>query len=99
VDAVGTRKIFIAQGIARAGCAWPRVGPLESKFHRDSDFETPVAIFVLQIERDTVTSGIVVDAIEQAEPIKYTLVDGTPGYPIVAVIEIETSLCRCGCRR
>jgi hypothetical protein len=41
----------------------------ESKFDRDSDFETPVAVFVLEVERYAVTSGTVVRAIELAEPI------------------------------
>jgi hypothetical protein len=47
----------------------PRYPLFESKFHRDSDFETPVAVFVLEVERYAVTSGTVVRAIELAEPI------------------------------
>src|SRR5438876_9988467 len=44
--------------------------PFESKFNRDGDFEIPVAIFILQVERYAVTTGTaVVRAIEQAELI------------------------------
>ncbi|PYJ35205.1 MAG: hypothetical protein DME88_02710 [Verrucomicrobia bacterium] len=100
-----TKKIWIAQEIVRAGrrqallLPRPRFQPFESKFHRDSDFETPVAIFVLQVERYTVTSGIVGGAIDQAEPINNTFVDGALDDLIVAVIEVETGLCHRGCRR
>src|SRR5438093_6913254 len=50
--------------------------PFESKFHRDGDFEIPVAIFILQVERYAVTTGTaVVRAIEQAELINNTFVN------------------------
>jgi hypothetical protein len=73
---------------------WPRYPLFESKFHRDSDLETPVAVFVLEVERYAVTSGTVVRAIELAEPIDKTFVDGALAHLIVAVIEVETGLCR-----
>ena len=67
----------------------------ESKFHGDSDFETPVTVFILQVERYAVTSGLAtVGGIEQLKSINSAFVDGVFGYLIVAVIEIETSLYR-----
>ena len=40
----------------------------ESKFDRNSDFETPVTVFILQVERYAVTSGVAaVGEIEQPE--------------------------------
>jgi hypothetical protein len=75
----------------------PRYRLFESKFHRDSDFETPVAIFVLQIERYAVATGTAaVRRIERGVAIDNTFVDGALGHLIVAVIEIETGLCRRG---
>jgi hypothetical protein len=72
---------------------WSRFRPFESKFHRDRDFETPVAIFILQVERHAVTTGTaVIRAIEQAEPINNTLVNRARDHLIVAVIAIETRL-------
>ena len=65
----------------------------ESKFDRNSDFEAPVAVFILQVERYAVTSGLAtVGGIEQPESINNAFVDGVFGHPIVAVI--ETSLRR-----
>ncbi len=67
----------------------------ESKFDRNSDFETPVAVFILQVELYAVTSGLAtVGGIEQPESINNAFVDGVFGHLIVAVSEIETSLCR-----
>jgi len=75
--------------------AWPRYRVLESKFDRNSDFETPVAVFILEVERYAVTSGLAtVGGIEQSESINDAFVDGVFDHLIVAVIEIETSLCR-----
>lgn len=46
----------------------PRFQPFGSKFHRDSDFKTPVAVFVLQLELYVVTSGrATVGGIERSE--------------------------------
>jgi len=54
VDAVATqkkfglrKKLFAQVGAKRSFYPGARFQPFESKFHRDSDFETPVAIFVL----------------------------------------------------
>ena len=72
-----------------------RFQPFESKFDRNSDFETPVAVFILQVELYAVTSGLAtVGGIEQPESINNAFVDGVFGHLIVAVIEIETSLYR-----
>ena len=37
---------------------WPPYRLFQSKFDCDSDFETPVAVFVLQFELYVVTSGL-----------------------------------------
>jgi len=73
----------------------PRYRLFESKFDRDRNFETPVAIFVLHVERYAVTTGTaVIRTIEQAKPIDNAFVDGVFVHLIVAVIEIETGV-RC----
>ena len=75
--------------------AWPRYQVFESKFDRNSDFETPVAVFILQVERYAVTTGTaVVRAFEQPESINNAFVDGVFDHLIVAVIENQTSLRR-----
>lgn len=63
------------------------------EFHRDSDFETPLAIFVLQVERYIVTTGTVVRTIEQAEPINNTFVDYALKY-LIRLISNRHRLCR-----
>jgi len=69
----------------------------ESKFDRDGNFETPVAVFVLEVELCVVPSGpATVGHLEQPESIDSALVDGVFGDLIGAVTEIETSLCGCG---
>ena len=65
------------------------------KFRRDSDFEIPVAIFVLQVQRYAVTSGTVIRAIEQAEAIDNTFVDCALKY-LTRLISNRRSLCRRG---
>src|SRR5262249_12865199 len=76
---------------------WPRFQLCESKFHRDSDFETPVAVFSLQGELYAVTSGLAaVGAVEQPVAIYNVLVDGVSAILIVAVPGIEITLCRSG---
>ena len=67
----------------------------ESKFDRNSDFETPVAVLILQVELYAVTRGLAtVGGIEQPESINNAFVDGVFGHLIVGVIEIETGLRR-----
>jgi len=67
----------------------------ELKFDRNSDFETPVAVFILQVERYAVTTGLAtVGGIEQPESINNAFVDDARSHPIVAVIEIETGFWR-----
>jgi len=44
--------------VKRSLQTWPRYRLFESKFNRDSDFETPVAIFILEGELYVVTSGL-----------------------------------------
>ena len=63
------------------------------EFHRDSDFETPVAIFVFDVERYAVTSGTLVRAIEQAEAIDNTFVDCALKY-LIRLIGKRPCLCR-----
>ena len=68
---------------------------LESKFDRNSDFETPVAVLILHVELYAVTSGLAtVGGIEQPESINNAFVERARNHPIVAVIEIETGFCR-----
>ena len=67
---------------------------VESKFDRDSDLETPVAVFVLEFELYVVTSGLpIVGGIEQPESINNALVDSVFGHLTAAITEIEASLC------
>jgi hypothetical protein len=74
--------------------AWPSYRLFESKFDRDSDFETPVAVFILKVELYAVTTGLTtVGGIEQPESINNALVDGVVDHLIVPVTEIENSLC------
>ncbi len=69
----------------------------KSKFDRDSDFKTPVAVFILQIELYAVTRGLAtVSELEQTESINSAFLDGVFGQLIAAVIEMETGLCRRG---
>ena len=83
--------------VKRSLQTWPRYRLFESKFNRDSDFETPVAIFILEGELYVVTSGLAtVGGIEQTESIKNALVDGVFGHPIAIVTKSETNLWRCG---
>jgi hypothetical protein len=78
---------------------WPLYQVFESKFDRHSNFETPVDVFILQVELYVVTRGLaIVGKIQQSEPIKNVLVDGMFGYLIAAVTESETSLSRGGPR-
>jgi hypothetical protein len=45
------REELLTRGAAKRSLqARLRFQPLESKFHRNSDFETPVAVFILQVE-------------------------------------------------
>jgi hypothetical protein len=75
--------------------AWPPNRLFESKFDRDSDFESPVAVFILWVELYAVTIGLAtVGGIEQPESINSAFADGARSHLIVAVSEIETSLCR-----
>ena len=47
---------------------WPRFQPFGSKFHRDSDFKTPVTVLILQFQRYVVASGLAtVRGVEQPE--------------------------------
>src|SRR5215831_19828867 len=68
-------RVFIfcvRQALRRAaaiGCTRCAKILIPLKLHRESDLETPVAIFVLQVERYLVTTRTVVRAIEQAEAI------------------------------
>ena len=72
-----------------------RFQPFESKFDRNSDFETPVAVFILQVER--YASGLAtVGGIEQPESINNAFVDAVFRHLIVAVTEIEATLCSRG---
>jgi hypothetical protein len=93
------RKIFDSGKIFRIAArrslqACPRYRLFESKFDRDSDFEIPVAVFILQVERYVVTNRLAtVGAIEQPESINRAFVEGVFGHLIVAVIEVETNLC------
>ena len=68
------------------------------EFHRHSDFETPLAIFILQVERYIVTTGTVVRAIEQAEAINNTFVDYALKY-LIRLISNRHRLCRRGRQR
>jgi hypothetical protein len=72
----------------------PRYHLFESKFDSDTNFETPVAIFVFQVERYVVTTrAAVIRAIEQAEAIDNTFVDCTLKY-VMRLISNRHSLCR-----
>jgi hypothetical protein len=74
--------------------AWRFYRLFESEFDRDSDFETPVAVFILQVEFYAVTTGLTtVGGIEQPESINNAFVDAVFRHLIVAVIEIKTTLC------
>ena len=75
----------------------PRFQLLESTFDRDSEFETPITVFILHVQRYDVTSGLTtVGGIEQREQINTAAADGACSHSIVAVIQIETNLCRRG---
>jgi len=80
-----------------AKCAFrPRLRfqAFESKFHRDSDFEIPVAVFFFHVERHATTSRLIIPGgIEQPELINNAVVDGVLGQLKVAAIKVETSLC------
>src|SRR5262245_32367595 len=70
---------------------------VESKLDRESNFETPVAVFVLHVELYAVTRGLAsVGRIEQPEQIDTAFTDGARSHLIVGIIEIGTGLCRCG---
>src|SRR4029077_1297960 len=67
----------------------------ELKFVVNSDFETPVAVFILQVERYAITTGLAtVGGIEQPEAINNAFVDDAGSGASVAVIEIETGFWR-----
>jgi hypothetical protein len=70
-----------------------RFQPLESKFHRDSDFETPVAVFILQVERYAVATRIAVGWIERDEAIDHAFVDCALKY-LIRLITKRRSVCR-----
>ena len=72
---------------------------VESKLDRNSNFETPVAVFVLQFELYVVTGGFTVGSIEQSESINNAFVDGVFSYLTIVITEIEISFCRRGCPR
>ena len=80
--------------VKRSLQTWPPYRLFESKFNRDSDFETPVAVFVLEFELYVVTTGLpFVGGIEQPESINNALVDAVFGHLTAAITEIEASLC------
>ena len=100
LDAVATKnfrerqKLLVHMAARRSLQSWPRFQLFESKLDRDANFETPVAVFILQVELYVVTTGLTtVGGIEQPESINNALVDGVVGHLIVAVTEIETVLC------
>jgi hypothetical protein len=51
--------LFVQIPDKRSVQAWPLYRPVESKFDGDSDLETPVAVFVLELEFYVVTRGLV----------------------------------------
>jgi hypothetical protein len=64
LDAVTTKnfrwrqKLLVQIADKRSLQAWPFYRLFESEFDRDSDFETPVAVFILQVELYAVTTGL-----------------------------------------
>jgi hypothetical protein len=89
--------LFVQIADERSLQAWQCYALFESKVDRDSDFETPVAVFTLQVELYVVTRGLpTVRCIEQPESVNSPFVYGMFGHLIVAVTEMETNLRRRG---
>ena len=66
LDAVTTKNFRQRQKLFDSLQPWPRFHLFESKFDRNSDFETPVAVLIFQVELYAVTTGLAtVGGIEQ----------------------------------